>query len=338
MEIKDVKTGSVKFQVYDEATTSDYTSQIHDFELLSKSLTLANEPIQPPSVEYFEPAGIINANIIVEEKQDLENVDKEDSAEIFNSWSQLACKLEDKLEREFIEENVNLEIDENEENGDYNIKDISKETLMSDDATEWNSQMKNFEGFAKDFEKKNSRTKVKFKDKVPPNNKVCKYCGEEFSSYQPCFYHQKTVHEGVWHKCDLCDYVHQRRDYIRIHKGKEHYNVRYPCDKCDYKAKARSHLKQHDERIHQKLTFYCDICTFTCKQKTTLKYHIQRIHEGVGHQCPKCEYKSSILSRLQSHVKAVHDKIKDYQCDQCEFRTGTNRRLKLHLQLHEGVK
>ena len=76
MEIKDVKTGSVKFQVgvvYDEATTTDYSSQIHDFELLSKSLTLVNEP-QPPSVEYFEP-GIINANIIVEEKPDLDYVE-----------------------------------------------------------------------------------------------------------------------------------------------------------------------------------------------------------------------------------------------------------------------
>ena len=54
MEIKDVKIGSVKFKVggYEEETTPDYnSSQIHDFELLSKSLTLASEP-QPPSVAY----------------------------------------------------------------------------------------------------------------------------------------------------------------------------------------------------------------------------------------------------------------------------------------------
>ena len=110
MEIKDVKTGSVKFQVNDEAKTPDYnSSQIHDFELLSKSLSLASEP-QPPSVEYFEPS-IINATIIVEEKPDLENVDKEDAAESFNSWAQLASKVEENLERDFLEENVNLEIE-----------------------------------------------------------------------------------------------------------------------------------------------------------------------------------------------------------------------------------
>ena len=45
METKDVKTGSVKFQVgvYDEEAP-DYSSQLHDFEMLSKSLTLGNEP------------------------------------------------------------------------------------------------------------------------------------------------------------------------------------------------------------------------------------------------------------------------------------------------------
>ena len=153
MEIKDVKTGSVKFQVNDEAKTPDYnSSQIHDFELRSKSLSLASEP-QPPSVEYFEPS-IINATIIMEEKPDLENVDKEDAAESFNSWAQLASKVEENLERDFLEENVNLEIDEDEED---NTKDIFEETLQSDIKTEWNSQMKNFEGFAKEFEKKQAQ-------------------------------------------------------------------------------------------------------------------------------------------------------------------------------------
>ena len=331
MEIIDVKTGSVKFQVYDEATTPDYnSSQIRDFELLSKSLTLGNEP-QSPSVEYFEP-GIINANIIVEEKPDVEDVDKEVAAESFNSWTQLAGKLEENLERDFLEENVTLEIDEDEEDS---TKDIFKETLQSDNTTEWNSQMKNFEGFAQDFEKKYSKTKNK--GKVAPDNKTCKYCGVKFTNYQTCFYHQKSVHEGVWHKCDQCDYVNQRKDYLKIHKAKEHLNVRYPCDKCDYKAKARRYLKQHDERIHQKLTFYCDICPFKCKQRGTLKYHIQRIHKGIGHQCEKCEYNTSILSRLQSHVEAVHDKIKDFQCDQCEFRTGADRRLKLHMKVKHNL-
>ena len=138
MEIKDVKAGSIKFQVggCDEATTPDYSLQIHDFELLSKSLTLANEP-KPPSVEYFEP-GIINANITVEEKPDLENVEvgKEDAVDIFNSWAQLANKLEENLERDFLEENVKLEINEKEEESK---EEILTETLKVEDTSEWNS-------------------------------------------------------------------------------------------------------------------------------------------------------------------------------------------------------
>lgn len=326
-ELKPVEFGSLKFQVgvYDEATEPVYSSQIDDFELLSKSLTPWNEH-QSSSVKYFEP-GIINAKITVEEKPEIEKNEKDDSAKIFNNWAQLACKLEEDLEKE----NIKLEINEEDKK-----RKIVEDKSMSNETPDWKSQMKKFEGFAKHFEKK---TKNNGKmAKLVPNNRTCKYCGVEFPNYRLCFLHQKTVHEGIWHKCDLCDYVNARKDYIRMHKEKEHDNVRYPCDQCDYKGKARSHLKAHIERIHQKLFFNCDICQYTCKSKSTLNYHVQMIHQGSGHQCQKCEYKAATLGKLQGHIKSVHDKIKEYQCDQCEFKTGNSRSLKLHLQVHEGAE
>ena len=342
-EFKDVKNGSLKFQVggYEEAVQPDYSSQIQDFELLSKGLDPKNAN-GSSSVEYFEPVVVKNANITVEEKPAVvkNDIDLEDSVKIYNNWAQMACKLEENLEKDFLEENVKLEIFEE----DKDIKEtFVEEELKPNETEDWNKQMKNFEGFAKKIEKKNTKTKSKNEKsekstKLVPNNRTCKYCGVEFPSYRLCFYHQKTVHEGVWHKCNSCDYVNARKDHIRIHREKEHDNVRYPCKKCDYKGKTRSHLKMHDERIHQQLQFDCDICKFTCKSKSTLSYHVQMIHQGIGHQCPKCEYKTTTLGKLQCHIKALHDKVKDLQCDQCEFRTGNKRSLKLHLQVHEGAQ
>ena len=336
-ELKEVETGSLKFQIGvcdDEATTSFYSSQIHDFELLSKNLTPSEEH-QPSSVEYFEP-GVIKAKLIVEEKSAIEKngLDEEDSTKLFKNWTQLACKLEKDLEEDFLKENIEVEISEKD------IKeDTIEENLKSEETADWSSQLKNFEGIAKHFEKKQAKTKNNGKmSKIVPNNRTCKYCGVEFPNYRLCFLHQKTVHEGIWHKCDICDYVNSRKDIIRIHREKEHENVRYPCDKCDYKGKTRAHLKGHNERIHQKLSFDWYLCKFSCKSKSTLNYHVQLIHQGIGQQCPKCEYKTYTLGKLKSHVKAVHDKIKEFQCDQCDYRAMTARQLKLHLQVHEGAE
>ena len=336
-ELKEVKAGSLKFQIGvcdDKATTPAFSSQIHDFELLSKSLNPSDKH-QPSSVEYFEP-GKIKAIIIVEEKPAIEKngFDEEDSTKLFNNWTQLACKLEKDLEEDFLKENIELEI-----NDEDTKKDTIVETSKSEETADWKSEMKNFECFAKKFEKKQTKSKNNGKiSKLVPNNRTCKYCGVEFPNYRLCFLHQKTVHEGIWHKCDLCDYVNSRKDTIRIHKEKEHENVRYTCDKCDYKGKAKSHLKAHNERIHQKLSFDCDLCKFSCKSKSTLNYHVQLIHQGIGQQCPKCEYKTTTLGKLKSHIKAVHDKIKDFQCDRCDYRTNTPRTLRLHLQVHEGAE
>ena len=92
----------------------------------------------------------------------------------------MACNLEENLEKDFLEESVKLKMNENEE--DY------KEEIPKDHSTP--------------------------KAKLVPNNRTCKYCGEMFPNYRRCFYHQKTVHEGVWHKCDMCDYVNSVRDSL----------------------------------------------------------------------------------------------------------------------------
>ena len=189
-ELKEVKTGSLKFQIGvcdDKATTPDYSSQIHDFELLSKSQNPSDEH-QPSQVEYFEP-GKIKAIIIVEEKPAIEKngFDEEDSTKLFNNWTQLACKLEKDLEEDFLKENIEHDI-----NDEDTKKDTIEENLKSKETADWKSEMKNFEGFAKKLEKKNIKTKIDNKStKLVPNNRTCKYCGVEFPSYRLCFVRER---------------------------------------------------------------------------------------------------------------------------------------------------
>ena len=324
-EVKEVKSGFLRFKVdsCDNSPKPDFSSQINEFELLSKNLTKDNDSVPvSSSVEYFEP-GILKAEIKIQEEPVLGKIEEEDSVKMINNWAELAGKFEVKLEEDFIDKNVqDIQAEEGES------KD-SGEKLTSEGTDKWKIHMKNFESFAKRLEDKHQ--------KFVPNNRTCKYCGIEFPSYRLCFNHQKTIHEGVWHKCDLCAYVNARKDNIRIHKEKEHENVRYPCDKCDYKAKTKSHLKKHDEYIHQKLNFDCELCKFTCKSKSTLRYHVQMVHEGIGHQCPHCDYKARILSSLKSHISTVHEKVKDYHCDHCGHKTAFKSCLKAHMQVHEGA-
>ena len=37
-------------------------------------------------------------------------------------------------------------------------------------------------------------------------SRKCIHCGEEFRNYRLCFLHRKSVHQGIVHKCDFCDY------------------------------------------------------------------------------------------------------------------------------------
>ena len=168
----------------------------------------------------------------------------------------------------------------------------------------------------------------------------CIYCGEEFRNYRQCFLHTKSVHQGIVHKCDVCDYVTARSDGIRSHTKKVHYNIRpFNCDECDYKAQSKTSLRDHVNRRHRDIKFTCPICSFSCKSDDVLKRHNNFEHNGIGYPCSECHYKAKSATSLKDHLHHVHYKLKEFTCEHCPFKTTYRDNMKTHIQgQHEGVK
>ena len=55
---------------------------------------------------------------------------------------------------------------------------------------------------------------------------VCEQCNKKFASKQGMTEHIESVHEGIRHKCDFCDYTSSFRNNLNAHIRKKHQNWR----------------------------------------------------------------------------------------------------------------
>ena len=67
--------------------------------------------------------------------------------------------------------------------------------------------------------------------------------------------HVKSIHDGVKHSCEFCEYKANRKSNLQQQFKSIHERVKYSCESCDYKATWRSSFQY--------------------------QYHVKSIHEGV---------------------------------------------------------
>ena len=74
----------------------------------------------------------------------------------------------------------------------------------------------------------------------------------------------QSVHEGVKHNCELCEYKATQKGSLCQHEKSVHKGVKYNCDVCDYKAPTKDKLRNQVKSVHDGVKYDCDVpvCMF----------------------------------------------------------------------------
>ena len=329
-----IDDGNIQFAIKEEEdkcvkqVNNDFEKIMNEFEQLASVLQTKDigKDIQQQGQDQNESN---EGNYDVKQLKDFES--------IAYAYESKVSKEEEKREEEYYD-------DEESKLVNVNVASCTDDDKIA-------TQLKEFEYFAKSYEKKSEPKQKRFllsaderkrkrreRDRKKNYTKRnCKICGQEFNNYQHCLFHVKKVHEGIFGKCPYCEYTNVRNSNVRVHIEQEHLKKTYDCNECDYKNKRKSNLKRHIISIHREKKINCDACNFTCKTNVSLKIHKNVEHKGINYPCEKCPYKAKITRNLRQHMARVHDKIRNFVCDLCSYRCGSNRDLRNHKQgKHEG--
>ncbi|OQR69682.1 zinc finger protein-like [Tropilaelaps mercedesae] len=140
----------------------------------------------------------------------------------------------------------------------------------------------------------------------------------------------------VHFRCDECDYVSRRRNYIKVHKQKVHVAPRalpchvcqstflstvalyahmaevhsaelpYSCDQCGYRARARHRIASHRLSHDKEPRYKCGKCGFATRHKYLYTQHEFTHQEPLPFSCSLCDYKAKWRSSVYMHIKKRH--------------------------------
>ncbi|XP_022665123.1 RE1-silencing transcription factor-like [Varroa destructor] len=140
----------------------------------------------------------------------------------------------------------------------------------------------------------------------------------------------------VYFRCDECDYVSRRRNYIKVHKQKVHVAPRalpchvcqsaflstatlyahmaemhsaelpYACDQCGYRARARHRIASHRLSHDKEPRYKCGKCDFATRHKYLYTQHEFTHQEPLPFSCSLCDYKAKWRSSVYMHIKKRH--------------------------------
>lgn len=113
----------------------------------------------------------------------------------------------------------------------------------------------------------------------------------------------------VRYKCQLCSFMHSRRESIVKHLRSIHgKRVGHSCPKCDFVAKSKAKLNSHIQSHKNKRKYRCPDCSFKTLTKHSFLGH-RTCHVITGlYACHLCSFSSNTESCVISHKTAHHDK------------------------------
>ena len=187
----------------------------------------------------------------------------------------------------------------------------------------------------------------------------CKHSSNNKNSMKE---HQESQHEGVIHRCKVCQKGFTRRNNIPSHMKSMHGTDKFDCDKCDYTTNNKINLRKHRLVHHAEKTLSCDECDFKAGYVTVLRQHTRIKHEGevrkikrIKIQCPEClvlirkdNLSVHLFSKHNIGIKHVKSKQTTQpttilKCSLCEYTTKgpynvVPKNLKLHKQRIHDLK
>ena len=91
----------------------------------------------------------------------------------------------------------------------------------------------------------------------------CIMCGKQFKTKMSLKTHYDSIHEGIRHFCDKCNFKTAYQGNLSKHKKSMHEEGnKYSCDQCGLKFTQLGNLKKHREAIHDGIKYPCDQCDF----------------------------------------------------------------------------
>jgi len=134
----------------------------------------------------------------------------------------------------------------------------------------------------------------------------CPACGKDFATKQGLFTHKKTVHDGVRHRCDLCEKSYTQASSLKTHRLLHTDKKPWSCW-CGKSYAEKSTLATHQNVKHNNSgqRFPCSICGKEFGTNGNRKNHEKGVH-GKAHQCNQCNEAFKAGSDLRSHILGLH--------------------------------
>ena len=143
--------------------------------------------------------------------------------------------------------------------------------------------------------------------------------------------HKETVHDGVLHRCKICDVPIRSITNVGDHMKRMHGNEEFSCDQCNFKTKTKRRLKVHIGIKHGEKKFECKLCESKYGFQFGLTRHIKMVHANTLPEserdiaaCPFCDFKSKSWN-VKKHLRQMHrkkenseTKQKNHKCEYCD--------------------
>ena len=122
-----------------------------------------------------------------------------------------------------------------------------------------------------------------------------------------------------------------------MHKESKHGYKSFKCDKCDYVSSRDQYLKKHVRDQHANDIFNCDLCDYSWHSKSTLQGHVKSVHSNASYQCQKCDHIAKRQSSLTCHIRTKHELI-SFRFRDTDTGSCPEVKAKIHIVIFGFVK
>lgn len=167
-------------------------------------------------------------------------------------------------------------------------------------------------------------------------------------------------------KCNLCDFVSQKKSHVKKHKLLLHSNpsliLRIPLKSFKWTSEEKRSITDEDPMKDMKLmipnnictepntdtNFVCEFCNYSSDKNKNLQAHVKRIHNGAicilqkpktttKFVCDLCDYSSDQNGHLKRHTLSKHTEY-FVECTQCDVSLKPNNLTRHMKEVHREAK